>query len=208
MKPTTTIKKIVYGGWGLAHHEGRTLFLPCTAPGDTVEFSIVKEKKKVLFGRVDAIVEPSPQRINPECPIFGACGGCHMLHLRYEDEIATKRSACLENLERIGKIKTDLAGVITSPERFGYRNHALFRTTDDGRPGFTARESDEVVPFPDEGCLLPEMGADARHPCAAPRPAEPGFSSKTVHAAVPRTKAAVGQRLERGTRGGGQTAVL
>jgi len=154
MKQTTAIKKIVYGGWGLAHHDGRTLFLPCTAPGDTVEFTIVKEKKQVLFGRVDAIVEPSPQRIAPECPVFGACGGCHMLHLSYQDEIATKEAVLLENLERIGKVKTALAGVIVSPERFGYRNHAEFRVNGERRPGFAARESDEVVPFPQQGCLL------------------------------------------------------
>ncbi len=154
MNPTTTVKKIVYGGWGLAHHDGRTLFLPYTAPGDTVEFSIVKEKKQVLFGRVDSIVEPSPQRITPECPVFGACGGCHMLHLGYQDEIATKQAVCLENLEHIGKVKTALAGVIASPERFAYRNHAVFRVNADGQSGFTARESDEVVPFPEQGCLL------------------------------------------------------
>jgi 23S rRNA (uracil1939-C5)-methyltransferase len=154
MKPTTTVKKIVYGGWGLAHHDGRTLFLPCTAPGDTVEFTLVKEKKKVLFGHVDSIVEPSPRRIAPECPVFGECGGCHSLHLGYEDEIATKETVLLENLERIGKVKTALAGVTASPERFGYRNHAVLRVNDEGRPGFTARESESVVPFPEQGCLL------------------------------------------------------
>lgn len=154
MKGTTTVKKIVYGGWGLAHHEGATLFLPCTAPGDKVEFTIEKMKKNCLFGRVERVLDPSPQRINAECPVFGECGGCHLLHLSYEDELEVKKNALQENLERIGKIKIPLTGMIRSPHRFGYRNHALFKVDGEGRAGFTMRESRTIVPFPPEGCLL------------------------------------------------------
>lgn len=158
MKLTTTVKKIVYGGWGLAHHEDKTVFLPCTAPGDTVEFTVARSKKRIIFANVISILEPSPQRIEPECPVFGACGGCHLLHLGYEDEMAVKRLMVLENLERIGKIKTALGRVVPSPQRFGYRNHAVFKVNGEGRPGFTRRESNEIVPFPEQGCLLlPEI---------------------------------------------------
>jgi len=154
MKGTTTVKKIVYGGWGLAHHEGATLFLPCTAVGDKVEFSAAKKKKNCLFGHVERVIEPSPQRIEAECPVFGECGGCHLLHLSYEDELEVKKIALLENLERIGKVKIPITGVIMSPHRFGYRNHALFKVDEQGSAGFTMRESRTIVPFPAEGCLL------------------------------------------------------
>ena len=151
---TVEIKKVVYGGLGLAHHEDRTMFVPYTLPGDRIEFRIDKRKKKCLFGTSTRIVEPSPLRIEPECPVFGICGGCHMLHARYEDELDIKRSTVLENLERIGHIKTDIARLIPSPERFGYRNHSQFRIDEEGRPGFIRRESSEVVPLPEQGCLL------------------------------------------------------
>jgi len=148
------IKKIVSGGYGLAFVEGKTAFIPYTAPGDTVEFSPVREKKNVIFGRLERVVKPSPLRREPECPVFGACGGCHLQHLGYEDEIRIKRESILENLERIGKTKTDFKRVIPSPERYGYRNHAVFKVDAERRPGFLMRESDTLVPFPPQGCLL------------------------------------------------------
>ena len=148
------IKKIVYGGLGLSHHEGRTLFVPYTAPGDLVEFRIDKEKKGCIFADLVTVVEPSPVRIEPECPVFGECGGCHLLHLPYGEEIEIKKHHLLESLERIGKIKTTIDATIVSPERFGYRNHTLFKIDPEGRPGFTMRESRRVVPFPEGGCLL------------------------------------------------------
>ena len=151
---TVEIKKVVYGGMGLAHHEEKALFIPYTLPGDRVAFTIDKRKKKCLFGAATRIVEPSPLRIEPDCPIFGTCGGCHLLHARYEDELDIKKQTVLENLERIGQIKTEINQYIPSPERFGYRNHSQFRIDADGRPGFLRRESYEVVPFPGEGCRL------------------------------------------------------
>ena len=148
------IKKIVHGGYGLAFVEDKTVFIPYTAPGDKVEFSAVREKKNVIFGRAERIAEPSPMRRDPECPIFGTCGGCHLQHLSYEDEIAIKRGSILEDLDRIGKIKTDFKSVIPSPSRYGYRNHAIFKVDDERRAGFLMRESDTLVPFPAQGCLL------------------------------------------------------
>jgi 23S rRNA (uracil1939-C5)-methyltransferase len=155
---TVQIKKVVYGGLGLAHHDGKALFIPYTAPGDVVEFTIDKEKKKVLFGTAVRIVEPSPGRVDPECPVFGECGGCHLLHMRYSDELEIKKQTLLENLERIGNIRTGLGQCIPSPERFGYRNHAQIKVDGEGHCGFAARESSRIVPFPPEGCRLLSPG--------------------------------------------------
>ncbi|MCX5752788.1 MAG: methyltransferase domain-containing protein, partial [Candidatus Krumholzibacteria bacterium] len=99
-------------------------------------------------------VEPSPLRRESECPVFGRCGGCHLQHLGYEDEIKVKRESILEDLERIGKTKTDFKRVIPCPERYGYRNHAIFKVDAERHPGFLMRESDTLVPFPPQGCLL------------------------------------------------------
>ena len=148
------IKKIVHGGYGLAFLEGKTAFIPYTAPGDKVEFSPVREKKNLIFGRIERLIEPGPTRRAPECPIFGTCGGCHLQHLSYEDEIKVKRESILEDLDRIGKTKTDFKSVIPSPARYGYRNHAIYKVDGERRAGFLMRESDTLVPFPSEGCLL------------------------------------------------------
>ena len=148
------IKKIVHGGWGLAFHESNTVFIPYTAPGDQVELSVVRRKKNSLFGRIERIVEPSPMRREPECPVFGACGGCHFQHLTYEHELAVKRENIIENLARLGRIQVALKNLIPSPERYGYRNHAVIKVDAERRPGFTMMESNTIVPFPSQGCLL------------------------------------------------------
>lgn len=156
MEPTGTarIERIVYNGMGLSHFEGSPLFIPYTAAGETVEFAVTSRRKSVLFGEATRILEPSPLRCEPACPIFGRCGGCHFLHVGYEEEIRIKRETVLDALGRIAKIETEIAGVIPCPERFGYRNHALFKVGSGGETGFSRRESSEIVPFPEQGCLL------------------------------------------------------
>jgi 23S rRNA (uracil1939-C5)-methyltransferase len=155
----TTVERLVYGGMGFAHFEGMTLFIPYAAEGDTVEFKVTKKKKNCLFGEITEVVEPSPARREPQCPVFGKCGGCHFLHLDYEEETRTKKETFLATLRRIGKIDTEIASYTPCPERFGYRNHALFKVGSSGETGFSRCESSEIVPFPGQGCLLlpPEM---------------------------------------------------
>lgn len=154
MAGVVKIKKIVQGGLGLAFHEGKTLFIPYSAAGDKVRFSVRRKKKNIIFGRIEEILEPSPLRIRAECPNFGRCGGCQLLHLSYEDEIEAKKEMVAETLSRIGRIDKEFEEIIPSPERFGYRNNALFRIDGSGDRGFLAAESDELVPFPANGCLL------------------------------------------------------
>ena len=155
----TRVEKIVYGGMGLAHFEEMTLFLPYASAGDTVEFTVTKKKKNCLFGEITEIIEPSPERREAQCPVFGKCGGCHFLHLDYEEETRVKKETFLSTLGRIGKIEAEPASYTQCPERFGYRNHALFKVGSGGAAGFSKRESSEIVPFPEQGCLLlpPEM---------------------------------------------------
>ncbi len=155
----TRVEKIVYGGMGLAHFEEMTLFLPYASAGDTVEFTVTKKKKNCLFGEITEVIDPSPERREAQCPVFGKCGGCHFLHLDYDEETRVKEETFLSTLGRIGKIEAEISSYTRCPERFGYRNHALFKVGSGGTAGFTKRESNEIVPFPEQGCLLlpPEM---------------------------------------------------
>jgi len=149
----TTVKKIIEGGLGLAFFEGKTVFIPFTAPGDRVEFSVEKDSGNILFSRAENILEPSPMRIDPACPNFTRCPGCDFLHLDYNDEAKTKRGMTAETFSRIGKSEIDFE-MIPSPGRFGYRNSITFEFDEEGRPGLRNPESDELVPFPEGGCPL------------------------------------------------------
>jgi 23S rRNA (uracil1939-C5)-methyltransferase len=121
------IEKLVYGGDGLAHHEGQTVFVPLVLPGELVRIGSVSRKKKFARGRLESVVEPSPERIAAPCPHFGRCGGCQYQHIPYEAQIRYKIEILRETLGRTGRIQwTGLITTHASPP-FGYRNRAQWK---------------------------------------------------------------------------------
>ena len=122
-----TIEKLVYGGEGLAHHDGSTVFIPFVIPAERVSAAPVEQKKKFVRARVERILEPSPERVQPRCPNYGVCGGCHYQHIPYEAQLKYKTEILRETLRRLGRI--DWPGEITahpSPP-WGYRNRAQWK---------------------------------------------------------------------------------
>ena len=137
-----TIEKLIYGGDGLAHHEGSTVFVPFVLPAERVSASPIEEKKKFVRARMDRVLDPSPDRVAAACPHFGVCGGCNYQHIPYEAQLRYKSEILRETLRRIGRI--DWTGEITthaSPP-FGYRNRAQWKIRDIADSG-TARRRDE-----------------------------------------------------------------
>jgi len=122
-----TIEKLVYGGEGLAHDDGSTVFVPFVLPGERIAASAVEQKKKFIRARVERVLEASPDRAAPRCPHFAVCGGCHYQHIPYEAQLRYKTEILRETLRRLGRI--DWTGEITahaSPP-FGYRNRAQWK---------------------------------------------------------------------------------
>ncbi|MGD0402859.1 MAG: 23S rRNA (uracil(1939)-C(5))-methyltransferase RlmD [Candidatus Acidiferrales bacterium] len=122
-----TIEKLIYGGDGLAHHEGSTVFVPFVLPAERVAVSPVEQKKKFVRARVDNLLEPSPQRVAPPCPHFGICGGCNYQYIPYDAQLAYKAEILRETLRRIGRINwTGEIKTHASPP-WGYRNRAQWK---------------------------------------------------------------------------------
>jgi 23S rRNA (uracil1939-C5)-methyltransferase len=119
-----TIEKLVYGGDGLAHHEGQTVFVPYVLPGEIVSISPTESRKKFIRGHLENIVKPAAGRVAAPCPRFGVCGGCHYQHMPYEEQVRYKSEILRETLARIGRV--EWAGEIkTHPSPpLGYRNRA------------------------------------------------------------------------------------
>ncbi|MCH5352046.1 MAG: TRAM domain-containing protein, partial [Acutalibacter sp.] len=63
-------------GMGVGHFDGMAVFVPLTAPGDLAQVKIVKVLKNLAYGRLEQLLSPSPDRIEPDCPVFAQCGGC------------------------------------------------------------------------------------------------------------------------------------
>src|SRR5271156_4213582 len=130
-----TIEKLIYGGDGLAHHEGSTVFVPFVLPAERVSAETVEQKKKFIRARVERFLERSPERATPRCPHFGVCGGCDYQHIPYELQLKYKTEILRETLRRIGRI--EWLGEITahaSPP-WAYRNRAQWKVRPLGEDG-------------------------------------------------------------------------
>lgn len=139
--------------------EGKTVFVPRSAPGDEVDVRIVKEKRRWAMAEVEAVLETGPDRVEAPCPYFNECGGCSLQHLSYEAQLAWKAQFVVDAFRRIGGIELDRPpGLTPSPTPFGYRNRltATVRAGKAGtRFGFHGRGSPDVI-IDVEDCLLGE----------------------------------------------------
>ena len=81
-----SIDKIVFGGSGMGHIEGKVCFVPFVLPGEEIKAKIVEEKKDYLVAECLEILKASPERIEAICEYFGSCGGCHYQNIPYQKQ--------------------------------------------------------------------------------------------------------------------------
>jgi 23S rRNA (uracil1939-C5)-methyltransferase len=122
------IERILPGGAGLAHADGRTIFVGLAAPGDRLRVQINQTRGKAAFASILEVIEPSPERIEPPCPYFGRCGGCDFQQLNYEAQLAAKVSILRDCLRRIARLEppADIP-IKASPIEWHYRSRAQWQ---------------------------------------------------------------------------------
>ena len=152
LTPTTS----VYGGDTLARlPDGRAVFIPYGLPDELLQIRLVEEKDRYARGEILEVLEPSPSRIEPRCPHFQECGGCHYQHMPYQEQLRIKEGILVDQLRRVGKIEAPpVKAIQPSPSPWNYRNHIQFHVAQDGRPGFLKHRSNKIVPISE--CHLPE----------------------------------------------------
>ena len=121
------IEKLVYGGEGLAHHEGHTVFAPFVLPDESVSIEPLETRKKFIRGRVAQIKTPSADRAVAPCPYFGVCGGCNYQHIPYELQLHYKAEILRETLARLGRLHWDGPIVPHASPPFAYRNRVQWK---------------------------------------------------------------------------------
>lgn len=156
MTHTVTIERMAYSADAIAHLEdGKTVFIAGGAPGDTVEIEIVEEKKSFSRGRIETIVEPSPDRIAPVSAIDQICGTAPWQHLAYEAQLSAKRANVIGALVHTAHMDATRAEELVaqcapSKRIWGYRNKLELNCGRDeaGRftLGFHREGSNEFVP--------------------------------------------------------------
>ena len=106
MQQTVTIESIDNNANGIARIEGKTVFVSGALPGEAVSIEIYKQKPSFDLARVAEIITPSPDRVIPECPNFGVCGGCSLQHLDPLAQVSSKEKTLFDNFRHISKIDT------------------------------------------------------------------------------------------------------
>jgi tRNA/tmRNA/rRNA uracil-C5-methylase (TrmA/RlmC/RlmD family) len=126
---TITIHDVAFGGEGVGRAEQMVVFVPFTAIGEEVEVELTEVKKNFARGKAVNILKASPHRATPECPYFGACGGCQYQHLDYATQLEIKHKQICDLFQRIGKIDPSLVrSVIGCPQPYHYRNRIMIRS--------------------------------------------------------------------------------
>jgi 23S rRNA (uracil1939-C5)-methyltransferase len=117
-----TIERIAAGGDGIARTEGIVVFVPRSAPGDRARVRM-DVRKRLARGRIESILEPSSDRIDPPCTHYvnDRCGGCQLQHMRYGAQVEAKRGLIRDSIVRIGKRDVGLPAIVPSSREWRYR---------------------------------------------------------------------------------------
>lgn len=121
------IEKLVHGGRGLARQGAEVLFVRGVIPGETVSLLGEVQHKGFREATVKEVLVASPDRVTAPCPVYEACGGCQLQHLRYDAQLVQKREMLRETLARVGKLRIEtIPPVVPSPNSYGYRSTIRF----------------------------------------------------------------------------------
>lgn len=187
---TLRIEKMVQGGEGMARLEdGRVCFVAGALPGELCKVRLTFQKKDFTKGRVVDVLEASPDRVKPLCPLYGKCGGCSLQHLASEKQAEYLEKVERENFRRLAHAELPEDFVIHTGNAWGYRNRArvVFRggsnrgavsenrnavsATFEGSAnravfGFRGEESNNIVPFEKCPVLTDGLNEFLRGPAA------------------------------------------
>ena len=167
-------------GAGIARIYGRVVFVQGALRGEVCRIRILKVRKSVAFARIEQVIEPSPARVAPDCPLFPRCGGCTFRHMDYAEELWLKRQRVQDALLRIGGSDVEVEEILAARDIARYRNKAQYPVSPRGEVGFYRARSHEVI---DAGqCLLVRREADAAAGALRAwmqRYAVPGYDEKT-----------------------------
>lgn len=149
------IEKLVYGGDGLGrlpsdeHGPGKTVFVPFVIEDEQVAAIIVEQKPGFARAQLDRVIEPSPDRIEPRCPYFLLCGGCHYQHSNYKRQLKTKSAILAETLKRTAKVELPCELQVHASPEWNYRNRTRLKvqTTPEFALGYYKFRSHELLPI-------------------------------------------------------------
>jgi len=155
-----TVEKLVPGGAGfLRLASGQGAFAPGALPGERIRVELAEDHHAYLQASSWQLLEASPDRVPPVCPVQGSCGGCDWMMLDYPAQVSAKIEILRDALTRIGRFQAlPELGFVAADQPLAYRSRIRLHIADDGRLGFFAAGSRELVEIP--GCLVAQPELD------------------------------------------------
>ncbi len=109
-------------GSGVGRIDGWVVMVPYALGGERVKARIYRNHKNYSEADLVEVVRPSPDRVEPQCSLFGVCGGCQYQHLSYAGQLEWKRKQVADLMKRIGGIDFEVSPTHPSPKQYGYRS--------------------------------------------------------------------------------------
>jgi 23S rRNA (uracil1939-C5)-methyltransferase len=159
---TVKIDRLVYGGLSLGRDGNRIVMIEGPVlPGEIWQVSITKEKKDYSVASVTRVLEPSQQRIEPECGYFGSCGGCQLQYMPYVLQVKQKEDILRDSLKRLAKTDIFLREPLNSDTPWRYRHRGQFKVAS-GKVGFYRAKSRALVDVEECPLMKDEINAALR----------------------------------------------
>ncbi|MDD5404712.1 MAG: 23S rRNA (uracil(1939)-C(5))-methyltransferase RlmD [Sulfuricella sp.] len=162
---TVTIESLDHEGRGIAHVDGKVIFIEGALPGEKVTYSVFKKKPSYEMATLKEVVLSSFMRVSPKCPHFGVCGGCSLQHLEESAQMAVKQRVLEDDLWHIGKVRAQCILPAIHGEAWGYRRRARISVKDMSHRkgkvlvGFHEKRSSYVVDMQRCEVLPPHISA-------------------------------------------------
>lgn len=143
------IDKLDNYGRGICFIDNKITFIENALPNEEVEISLTKTTSKYNEGKVIKYLNTC-NRIEPMCSKYEKCGGCHLMHMTYTDELKFKEQKVKDILYKYGHVDTNKVKKIISNDKLNYRNKAIFKVNKE--IGYYKEKTNELVPI--DNCFL------------------------------------------------------
>jgi 23S rRNA (uracil1939-C5)-methyltransferase len=135
------IESLDQEGRGVAHVNGKAIFIEGALPGEVVTFNAYRKKPSFELAQAGQVLKPAFVRVAPQCRYFGLCGGCSLQHMDARAQVAAKQRILEDNLRHIGKVEPELILPAVYGAAWGYRHRARLSVR------YVARKKSVLVGF-------------------------------------------------------------
>ncbi len=118
------IESLSHEGRGVAHIDGKAVFISGALPGEKVTFIYTSQRRSHDEGKIEEVITASPDRVEPKCRHYAICGGCSLQHLSSEAQINYKQQSMLDGLKHLGKVEPEEIFEPMTGDSWGYRRKA------------------------------------------------------------------------------------